>query len=134
MKDLRDLQAEVIALTNRANTGGDKGEKGDPGIGTQGPAGVGIPGVGIQGPSGAAGYDAYTLAVLNGFTGSLEDWLASLQGGSGTNTSSGYAELEYHDHGFIDLDYGALFALGPEITHDSYLILTEDGYYIGIVE
>ncbi|MBQ8357572.1 MAG: collagen-like protein [Clostridia bacterium] len=50
---------------------------------------------GAQGPQGEAGKDgangksAYELAVENGYTGSLQDWLNSLVGAAGTNGTNG---------------------------------------------
>lgn len=49
---------------------GERGEKGDPG-----PAGE----RGEKGDPGAAGKSAYEIAVGNGFSGTEEEWLASLR-------------------------------------------------------
>lgn len=58
---------------------GDKGDKGDPGA-----PGAGGPGSqGPQGPAGANGASAYEVAVQEGFQGTREEWLASLQGEDG---------------------------------------------------
>jgi hypothetical protein len=58
----------------------------------QGEAGTGGGGSGTQGPPGADGLSAYQLALLNGFSGTVTQWLASLvgrQGGQGTPGSNG---------------------------------------------
>ena len=74
---------------------GLQGVRGDTGLtGPQGPAGltgpIGPQGpVGPQGPTGATGVNgvngksAYEIAVSNGFSGTQEEWLASLVGGGG---------------------------------------------------
>lgn len=56
---------------------GDKGDKGDKGE----PGENGIQG--IQGEQGIQGFSAYEIAVQNGFTGTAEEWLASLKGPKG---------------------------------------------------
>lgn len=76
---------------------GETGPQGPQGIqgetGPMGPAGPqGIQG--IQGPAGADGLDglsAYQVAQLNGFTGTEEEWLASLVGPQGPAGDSGVA-------------------------------------------
>jgi hypothetical protein len=55
--------------------------------GRVGPAGV----AGAKGDTGEAGQSAYQLAVSNGFSGSLEDWLGSLQGPAGNPGAAGAA-------------------------------------------
>lgn len=71
---------------------GPKGESGDTGpqgpageTGPQGPKGdTGPEGpTGEQGAPGAAGLSAYDVAVQAGFTGTVEEWLASLKGDPG---------------------------------------------------
>ncbi len=78
---------------------GPKGDKGDPGdqgpVGPQGPEGPRGP-TGLQGPkgdegpagpagaNGADGKSAYQVAVDNGFVGTEQEWLDSLQGEDGT--------------------------------------------------
>jgi len=49
----------------------------------------GTGGGGGDGAPGPAGKSAYQLAVQQGFEGTLEDWLGSLQGASGTDGSDG---------------------------------------------
>ncbi len=71
---------------------GEKGEQGTPG--TNGRDGVngadGKDGAnGINGTNGSDGKSAYELAVQNGFTGSLSEWLASLKGDKGEPGISG---------------------------------------------
>ena len=78
-----------------AGVAGAKGEKGD--TGPQGPAGppgrdgvsTGGSGGGSQGPAGANGLSAYELAKLNGFAGTVQEWLASLVGPSGGSNGNG---------------------------------------------
>ena len=69
--------------------GGAPGSQGPPG--PQGPAGVqGVQGPpGQQGPAGAAGPSAYEIAVLGGFVGDEEAWLASLVGPQGVQGVQG---------------------------------------------
>lgn len=52
---------------------------------------VGIPstGNGVAGPRGEKGYSAYELAVKNGYTGTEEEWLKSLQGPQGVKGDTG---------------------------------------------
>lgn len=63
--------------------------KGDPGptgeTGSQGPAGE----TGPQGETGPAGMSAYELAKQLGYTGTEEEWLASLQGPAGATGAQG---------------------------------------------
>lgn len=77
---------------------GPKGDKGD--TGPQGPKGdtgetgpQGLKGdTGAQGPAGEAGTDgksAYELAVANGYSGTLTEWLASLKGEQGPAGTQG---------------------------------------------
>ena len=68
---------------------GVQGPKGD--TGEQGPKGdTGSPGSpGAPGSDGKDGKSAYDLAVEKGYTGTLEEWLASLKGDNGTNGTNG---------------------------------------------
>lgn len=43
----------------------------------------------IPGPPGSAGKSAYELAVENGFVGTIEEWLESLEGPTGPKGDSG---------------------------------------------
>ena len=68
------------------NIKGPKGPQGIQGIqGEQGPAGA----TGATGPQGENGASAYELAVENGFEGTEEEWLASLEVGNFTSTVTG---------------------------------------------
>lgn len=68
---------------------GPKGDKGDPGEkGDQGQTGPVGP-MGPTGPKGDEGKSAYQVAVLNGFNGSMSDWLSSLVGPKGENGKDG---------------------------------------------
>lgn len=66
LKDLRDFQAEVDSIT-----GGGGGGSGTPNTPTV-----------IAGQPGLDGKSAYQLAIIAGFEGTEEEWLASLQGQS----------------------------------------------------
>ena len=61
----------------------EKGEKGDPGE----PGVAGAPGV--DGRDGNDGKSAYELAQDGGFTGTVEEWLASLKGEAGADGADG---------------------------------------------
>ena len=68
---------------------GDKGDKGDTGAkgdtGEKGDKGD----KGDQGAPGENGLSAYEIAVANGFTGTEEEWLASLKGNPGADGKDG---------------------------------------------
>ena len=49
---------------------------------------------GAKGDDGANGKSAYELAVEAGFTGTLDEWLASLKGNSG---STSFTHIKYAD-------------------------------------
>ena len=66
---IRKLQEDVAKKAER----GEKGEKGDKG--DQGPQG-------LEGATGKTGKSAYELAVSQGYTGALVEWLESLKGKS----------------------------------------------------
>lgn len=75
-----------MAKTLIGNIKGPKGDRGADGVrGVQGPAGA----TGATGPQGLDGDSAYQIAVNNGFEGSEEDWLASLEGGTFVGTITG---------------------------------------------
>lgn len=87
--------------------------------GKPGPQGAqGLPGpVGPQGPIGATGEpgaSAYQVAVDNGYTGTEEEWLASLKGAPGNNGSDGAPG-----------ENGTTFT--PHISEDGTLTWTNDG-------
>ena len=72
-----------------AGADGAQGPQGVPGIegpqgiqGERGPQGLQGP-QGEQGPSGQDGKSAYEIAVEDGFTGNIQEWLESLKGDSG---------------------------------------------------
>lgn len=65
---------------------GIQGPKGD--TGDTGPAGATGP-QGEQGPQGANGFSAYQVAQIEGFTGTEEEWLASLVGAQGPQGETG---------------------------------------------
>jgi hypothetical protein len=151
IKDLQDLNAEVQALGTRADQGGDKGDQGP--AGTPGaPGEPGSPGaagaIGAPGLSGSNGLSAYEIAVLFGFTGTIEEWLAltapftlseavSLRIIASSPTVQALLRgdiPEYWDGGHIDRDYGLLgdsmdldLTGSFEITQDGLLIVTENG-------
>ena len=52
---------------------------------------------GSSGQTGADGKSAYELAVENGFTGTLDEWLESLKGSDGTNGDSMFEDVIYND-------------------------------------
>lgn len=75
-----------MAKTLIGNIKGPKGDRGADGAqGAQGPTGA----TGATGPQGLDGDSAYQIAVNNGFEGSEEDWLASLEGGTFVGTITG---------------------------------------------
>ncbi len=78
-----------------AGADGAQGPQGVPGVegpqgiqGERGPVGPQGP-QGEQGPSGQDGKSAYEIAVDDGFTGTIEEWLESLVGPSGAQGPSG---------------------------------------------
>ncbi|MEN9324228.1 MAG: hypothetical protein RL699_2008 [Bacteroidota bacterium] len=85
-----------------AGSAGPAGPAGPQGVagaaGAQGPQGLqGVPGptgvAGAQGPQGTAGINglsAYQVAVANGYVGTEQQWLTSLQGAAGINGQSAY--------------------------------------------
>lgn len=95
---------------------GDDGQKGDDGITPQlkidedgywcvsydngqtwNRLGYAIGDDGSSGQTGADGKSAYELAVENGFTGTLDEWLESLKGSDGTNGDSMFEDVIYND-------------------------------------
>ena len=81
---------KAIDARNRGNTRitgtGSVGPAGPQG--PQGPAGIdGIDG--INGTNGIDGLTAYEIAVANGFTGTIEEWLGSLVGATGATGPKG---------------------------------------------
>ena len=78
---------------------GPQGPQGDPGVqgetgpqgiqGERGPAGPEGP-MGPEGPSGQNGKSAYEIAVEDGFSGNVYEWLESLKGEDGEDGKSAY--------------------------------------------
>ena len=117
---------------------GPKGDKGDPGVqgpqgepgpkgdtGSQGPQGEPGP-KGDKGDTGAPGKSAYELAQQDGFTGTSQEWLASLKGPKGDAGAQG----PKGDKG----DTGAQGPQGPkgdpgEIDTSNY-VTTKQYYYL----
>lgn len=54
--------------------------------------------VGLLGACSSKGLSAYELAVLDGFSGSFEEWIASLSSGSGSGGSGGDIDSSYSDN------------------------------------
>ena len=85
-----DVDAWLTSLIGEKGEKGDKGDKGD----------TGAPGAdGKDGANGADGKSAYQIAVDNGFVGSQQDWLASLEGEkgeSGTSVTNAYINDKLH--------------------------------------
>jgi hypothetical protein len=88
IQGFQGIQGPVGAQGPKGDAG-SQGPKGDTGPqGPQGPAGRdgtsgGGGGGGADGAQGPAGLSAYDLAKVNGFTGTLAEWLTSLVGPSG---------------------------------------------------
>lgn len=149
LKDLRDLNDEVqkmIANGNGVPIPGPPGNDGEPGK-DGAPGAPGEPGKDgqdsvIPGPPGMSAYD---LAVMQGFNGSLDDWLASLH-------MPVYVEYpiikEKEDWGFTNVDWGSINTpatsfedrngLNGEIMVNQYpsdlFIFEEGGYYLQFEE
>lgn len=74
---------EMIVFLNSGVIQGLKGDKGDQGLqGVQGQAGVNGTN-GSNGTNGVNGSSAYEVAIQNGYSGSLSQWLTSLIGAKG---------------------------------------------------
>lgn len=77
--------ASLVGKDGTAVAKGDKGDKGDTGAaGEKGDKGD-------KGETGASGKSAYELACDNGYSGTLQDWLASLVGAAGAQGDKGEA-------------------------------------------
>ncbi len=104
-------QGDVGPQGVKGDTGerGPQGEKGEPG-----PQGL----KGDKGESGSDGKSAYQLAVDNGYSGTITEWLASLKGDSGNlnGTSDSVFDL-FQSYNLIDSD-----------TTDIQKILITQGY------
>jgi hypothetical protein len=101
---------------------GEKGDKGDPGA--QGEKGdKGDPGeAGAQGTPGSNGLSAYELAVLNGYQGSEQEWLASLKSSP---------ELFVQDYGILPgiVDMDAMNTLMQLASEQNHTLRFGDGTY-----
>lgn len=88
---------------------GDKGEQGEPG-----PQGL----KGDKGESGSDGKSAYQLAVDNGYSGTITEWLASLKGDRGNSNGPSDSVFDlFQSYNLIDSD-----------TTDIQKILITQGY------
>ena len=80
------VTADVLARKVLEVAGGVEAVRGPQGIdGRTGPQGV----QGTQGRTGADGRNAYDVAIANGFSGTVNDWLASLVGPQGPQGPTG---------------------------------------------
>ena len=114
----------LIAEATRSETPGPPGPEGPPGKdGQTGPTGP----TGQTGPTGADGKSAYQIAVDNGFTGTVTQWLEELKGEPGTglqvNATGELAEL----HAYDDEKAGFVFAASVV---DSVAKTTTKYYYV----
>ncbi len=95
-------------------------------------------GNGINGKDGENGLSAYELAIQNGFTGTLTEWLESLKGADGINGINGKNGIDGKDglsayeiavkNGFVGTEYEWLESLkgknGTEIDLSKYVTQT----------
>jgi hypothetical protein len=113
---IKKLQEDVAKKAER----GEKGEKGDKG--DQGPQG-------LEGATGKTGKSAYELAVSQGYTGALVEWLDSLKGENGKDGSSGATGLSAFEvakaKGFTGTEDEWLESLKGESAYD---IAVKNGY------
>lgn len=77
--------AEAIAKKAERGEKGEKGDKGDKGD------------QGIEGATGKTGKSAYDLAVSQGYTGALTEWLDSLKGEAGKDGARGETGLSAYE-------------------------------------
>lgn len=115
------LQTSISTVSATRGATGATGAQGPQGIqGRQGERGVaGVKGdkgdVGAKGDKGDAGADgksAYDLAVAEGFTGTEEEWVKSLQGVSGTSSFVVYSQYENG----VDPSGNPSFSFSPDVT------------------
>lgn len=115
------LGSTIQYLFNARGEKGDRGEKGSIGPqgepGVQGPQGVagtnGIDGRdGKDGTNGTNGLSAYEIAVQQGFSGTVDEWLSSLIGEKGEPGSQGQ-QGEKGDKGETG-EKGEIGAVGPQ--------------------
>ena len=84
----------AIGATGAQGEQGLQGVKGDTGAqGEQGLQGL----QGVKGETGATGYNAYQVAQVNGFDGSITEWLASLKGDMGNTGMTGATGFSAYD-------------------------------------
>lgn len=102
---LQGLQGEQGIQGVKGDTGaqgeqGLQGLQGEQGIqGVKGDTGAtGAQGLqGVQGETGATGYNAYQVAQVNGFNGTITEWLASLKGDMGNTGMTGATGFSAYD-------------------------------------
>ena len=101
-----DLENETAWIESLQGATGAQGEQGLQGLqGEQGIQGVkgdtgaqGEQGLqGVQGETGATGYNAYQVAQVNGFDGTITEWLASLKGDMGNTGMTGATGFSAYD-------------------------------------
>jgi hypothetical protein len=102
----------INALVDTEVIQGEKGEAGQDGID------------GLNGQNGIDGLSAYEIAVLNGFVGTEEEWLASLHGQAGNNGQNGtnavavYKTLQFENiAGDITTIAGYVIGYDDNFTH-----------------
>ncbi|MBU3846985.1 MAG: hypothetical protein H9855_08430, partial [Candidatus Acinetobacter avistercoris] len=153
--DFQQTQEEAIAAAEEENKildqaewlaglQGDQGETGQDGltphIGANGNWFIGETDTGIkaQGDAGSNGTDgksAYDLAVENGYTGTLEEWLAALKGEAGANGQSAYELAVENGYKGTEQEWltsligqdGAAGAAGAD-GQSAYELAVENGY------
>lgn len=107
-KSISRVMAMALAMVLILSTFASCGQQGE-----QGPTGP-------QGEVGLDGKSAYELAVENGYTGTVEEWLASLIGTQGVGIANAYVNEEMHlilvladgtkiDSGYVGRNYSVTF-------------------------
>lgn len=97
--------------------------------------GLGVAGIAIAGGKvGDKGKSAYEIAVENGFSGSEEDWLASLKGNTGANGVQGIQGVPGVQGDSVYLDYAGNVWEGNTKTNVSFNIALEDSVYDNTLE
>ena len=92
--DGKDGKDGVDGLNGLDGVKGDTGAQGEQGLqGLQGEQGI----QGVQGETGATGYNAYQVAQVNGFDGTITEWLASLKGDMGNTGMTGATGFSAYD-------------------------------------
>jgi len=112
--------AEAIAKKAERGEKGEKGDKGDPGP------------RGLDGATGKTGKSAYDLAVANGYTGALSQWLDSLKGEAGKDGARGETGLSAFDaaklKGFQGTEDDWLKSLNGKDGKSAYDIAVDNGF------